>query len=198
MSHHFPKIILAGLVSIVYACSDSKQGSFEGSVAKGQESKPSAEVEEVKAATSKPVADSNQQEAKKPPEQSQTKGSFTVYTEPKDPQPAENYRVFVVMQIPEDVDYYNPNDLYIFVKGSDNYVVELKEGYLREGFILNSDLPSQKKTSNLDPSVAPQISVTDKQAVVSVFVQGADAKVKDQIKVTSDLINETQNFEIIF
>ena len=50
-----------------------------------------------------------------------TRGSFTVWTVPKDPQPAQDYQVFIEVRLPQGTANYKQSDLRGKIVGTDGY-----------------------------------------------------------------------------
>lgn len=103
-----------------------------------------------------------------------TAGSFSVWTEPANPEPGEAYSIFVQVLLPEGTDSYSVNDLDGFVVGSDGY---------------------QKK---LPGAVRGQLPVVENTATLELPIVSADAMVEDVVFVRSKLLGESQKIRIVF
>lgn len=123
------------------------------------------------------------------PDNAQTKGSFTVYTSPKDPKPLQEYWIIVQMELPGNLKDYDPSDMFINVRGTDDYVARIKDGQWSVG-----------------PQVVEDITMTDwveysadKEFVeFKLLIPGAYRNVQDSIEVQSKILDESQNFVIMF
>jgi hypothetical protein len=105
-----------------------------------------------------------------------TKGSFTAWTVPEDPQPGENYMIVIQIRLPENIDKYPLRDLTGMVEGTDTYRQPIGGRYA-----FNRKLPV----------IANSVQVT-------VMVPGAAQLVRDKIELRSRLLKEEQTLEIVF
>jgi len=110
----------------------------------------------------------------RPPSTAITKGSFTVWTEPRDPNPGQNYEIVIQVKLPTKITKYNLRDLTGTVTGSDRYFkrIEYKSGDKRP--------------------------VTEGVVQVRIPIPGAAQLVRDTIKVRSEVLKEEQVIEIVF
>lgn len=110
-----------------------------------------------------------------------TKGSFTVWTEPADPAPGQNYLIIVRINL-ENASIqgkrYPLNDLHGFLTGTDGY---------RQVF---PGFPGQHS--------GVELPIRNGHADFEVFVPGAYQLVKDTISVRSTMLKEEQTIEIVF
>lgn len=111
------------------------------------------------------------------PDSAVSKGSFTVWTEPEDPAPMQYYYVIVQVKLDKGISSYSKNDLTGTLVGTDGYDQQIG----RYG-----DLDTLKHY----PSKG--------YARLKTFVPGSYDNVRDDIKIHSDLLNETQNISIVF
>jgi hypothetical protein len=108
-----------------------------------------------------------------------TKGSFSVWTEPKDPRPNRPYHIVIQIRVPTDLAqkakvFSFSRDITANVKGTDGYT-------LKTNF---------KGT--------PSVPIEDGYAKTFIVIPGAQQLVRDHIKVTSKMLKETQEFDIEF
>lgn len=108
-----------------------------------------------------------------------TKGSFSVWTEPKDPRPNRPYNIVIQIRVPPDLAarakvYPLSRDLTAEVRGTDRYT---------------------KKTSFKGEPSPP---IEDGAVTTYITIPGAAQLVRDHIKVTSKLLKETREFDIEF
>lgn len=108
-----------------------------------------------------------------------TKGSFSVWTEPKDPRPNRPYHIMIQIRVPTDLAekakvFSFSRDITANVKGTDGYT-------LKTNF---------KGT--------PPIPIEEGYATTFIVIPGAQQLVRDHIKVTSKMLKETQEFDIEF
>ncbi|MEK6261829.1 MAG: hypothetical protein AABP62_24790 [Planctomycetota bacterium] len=103
-----------------------------------------------------------------------TKGSFSAWTEPRDPDPNRQYVIVIQVRLPKAVREYRGSDLTGMVTGTDLY---------RQ--------PIKFKTTDKFP-------VTDGAVEVRVPVPGAAKLVRDTIRIESRLLREKQTLKIEF
>jgi hypothetical protein len=107
-----------------------------------------------------------------------SKGSFTVWTDPQDPTPSEDYHIVIQVDVREarhQGDKYPKHDISGSVEGTDNY---------RQKF------GGRQSLGYLD--------VTDGHVQFRVLVPGAARLVRDTIEVRSEMLKEEQTIEIVF
>jgi hypothetical protein len=107
-------------------------------------------------------------------------GSFTVWTVPADPAPAEPYTIMIEVRLPSNAVNYSVQDLSGMVIGTDGYEQPLgsSAGFLGEAM--------------------QNMTVGAGSARLSVMVPGAEQLVRDTIDVRSTLLNEQQRIELVF
>jgi hypothetical protein len=110
--------------------------------------------------------------ALKVPSYAVTKGSFSVWTDPKDPIPGVSYNIVIQFRLPSNVKTYRGSDLTGMVIGTDDY---------RQVIKLNETVP-----------------VTDGKVQFRILVPGAHKLVRDTLRVQSKLLREKQVIEIEF
>lgn len=104
-----------------------------------------------------------------------TKGSFTAWTEPEDPEPLQPYEIVIQVKLPPEVKGYRLRDLTGHVTGTDNFHLDIK----------------YKSTDRK--------AVKDGVVQVRVFVLGAKIKAtRDTIVIRSAILKEEQTIEIVF
>ena len=109
----------------------------------------------------------------KAPSYAVTKGSFSVWTDPKDPNPGFSYEIVIQVRVPNDLKRYRGSDLSGLVIGTDEYRQPIKLG------------------SRTYP-------VQDGRVQIRIRVPGADQLVRDTIRVESKILSEKQVIEIVF
>jgi hypothetical protein len=110
----------------------------------------------------------------RPPSTAVTKGSFTVWTDPEDPNPGQNYDIVIQVKLPSSVKTYRLRDLEGNVRGTDRYFKAIQ-------------YPSTERRT-----------VQDGVVQVRVQIPGAAVLVRDTIKIRSQLLKEEQTIEIVF
>lgn len=110
------------------------------------------------------------------PDGAVTKGSFTAWTEPQNPQPGQRYTIVVQIKGLENLERFPRCDLSGTVIGTDGY----KDSF--GGPTEHGDFPVKDQTVRLPVEVVP----------------GAAELVKDTIQIKSKLLNEEQQIEINF
>ena len=109
-----------------------------------------------------------------------TKGSFTAWTVPEDPEPREDYLVVIQVRLPEKIRRYRKEDLSGFLNGDDGYQTPL-------GNFTGRGFPKQFY-GRFD----------DKTRQFVIRIPGGAAKVRDTIQIGSKLLREEQKIEITF
>lgn len=107
------------------------------------------------------------------PKYAVTRGSFSVWTDPKDPIPGIAYEIVIQFRLPPTVKRYKGSDLSGVVIGTDDY----------------------KQPIRLGTRTYP---VEDGSVQIRIRVPGADRLVRDTIRVESKLLKEKQVIEIEF
>ena len=102
------------------------------------------------------------------------KGSFSVWTVPEDPLPAQNYVIVIQIKLSKEVTHLRRSDLSGMLVGTDGYRQTIPG--IRCGWM----------------------PVKGNQAQLGVFVPAAAKLVKDTINVRSKTLKETQTLEIVF
>lgn len=108
------------------------------------------------------------------PKYAVTKGSFSAWTEPRDPVPGISYEIVIQFRLPSNVTVYRGSDLTGKVIGTDGYeqIIRFNRG----------------QTFN----------VQDGSVQVRIRVPGAAQLVRDTIRIESKLLREKQKIEIEF
>lgn len=108
------------------------------------------------------------------PARAVTKGSFSAWTEPEDPQPFEPYVIIISVRLPEKIKKYRPRDLSGIVLGTDGY--------------------KQLIRFSTSQVVDPEAGVVQFQ----IQVPGARQLVRDTIRIESKLLKEKQVLQLEF
>ena len=108
------------------------------------------------------------------PKNAVSAGSFSVWTEPDNPDPGEPYKIIVQIRLPDGTERYSVADLEGVVVGSDGYQ-KLIPGNLR-GFL----------------------PVHNGQARFEVHIVSADENVLDTVFVRSKVLREAQKLQLRF
>lgn len=108
------------------------------------------------------------------PKYAVTKGSYSVWTDPKDPEPGISYQIVIQFKLPRNVETYRGSDLSGMVIGTDGYKQAIRFGR------------------------AESFPVHDGSVQVRIRVPGADRLVRDTIRIESKLLREKQVIEIEF
>lgn len=108
------------------------------------------------------------------PKYAVTKGSFSAWTDPKDPEPGFSYQIVIQFRLPANVKVYRGSDLTGMVIGTDGY----------------------KQAIRLSKNEA--FTVQDGSVQIRQVVPGAAKLVRDTIRVESKLLREKQVIEIEF
>ena len=116
------------------------------------------------------------------PQGAVTQGSFTVWAEPPNPAPFQDYRIFMRVSLPSNTTQYLPSDISGTLVGTDGYHQPLSESI---------------KTNSYKPGV-PTFDFSGQTADISLWVPGSYSKVQDTVQVHSSLLGESQNISIVF
>lgn len=108
------------------------------------------------------------------PAQAVSEGSFSVWTEPSQPDAGDPYRIIIQIRLPPGIDRYGVSDLQGVVIGSDGY---------------RKPIPG---------SATGDLFVNDGYARFVVPIVSADAEVRDTIFIRSKLLRETQKLVLNF
>ena len=126
-----------------------------------------------------------------PPEDAVTQGSFTAWTEPKDPEPGQDYKIIIEVDLKGDTDNYLRSDLTGFVEGTDFYKQSLNEnGNNNAGGLFGG-------TGGLWDA-KEEFDVGQSSARLSMWVPGAMQLVRDRIVIKSDVLEEEQEITLEF
>jgi len=108
------------------------------------------------------------------PRNAVTAGSFSVWTEPENPDPGEPYKIIVQIRMPDGIDRYSIADLEGVVVGSDGYQ-KLIPGNVR-GFL----------------------PIENGHVRFEVHIVSADENVQDTVFVRSKVLREAQKLQLRF
>ena len=149
-----------------------------------------------------------------PPENSVTKGSFTVWTEPKDPKPQQDYSIFIQATYSGNTTNVQRSDLTGCIQGTDNFAHKILANTQinNSSNIFNSFLnalnpkdvtcntPDSSLSTNYLQYVRDQESFTSSsnKSTLRVEIPGALEFVRDTINVRSSILNESQTITIQF
>lgn len=125
---------------------------------------------EVSTASSEAIQDL----AERVPSYAVSKGSFSAWTEPRDPVSGRQYTIVIQVRLPANIKKYRASDLTGTVTGSDLYKQVIK-------FKRTDDIP-----------------IKDGAALVKIPVPGAAKLVRDTISIESSLLGEKQSIQIEF
>lgn len=175
-------LIFFAFFHLTSAC--SSESKMKGTVAAGQ-AEPAPKTNDQQPEAEKkttPVVDQpveSETPAPEPepdlPSKAIVKGSFTVWTEPEDPAPFQDYKVFVRVSLPSDIQDYRSSDL--------------------EGQLIGTDSYEDAFGGSIEPD---EFYRDDQSATLVLNVPGAWFKVEDTINVRSTLLNESQVLKIVF
>ena len=123
-----------------------------------------------------------------------TKGSFTAFTIPAEPEPLKPYRIVIEVRLPSDVKKYRVNDLKGEVIGTDGY---------RQFLPFDKRAPSATRApaangKEIVITSSASIDVIKNRVQIIIIVPGARNLVKDQIKIRSRRLREDQKLTLTF
>lgn len=123
-----------------------------------------------------------------------SKGSFSAWTVPEDPEPRKDYMIVIRIKLPEKTRLYRISDLSGKVEGSDAYVQHLPFDPERKDLGARSEVGGQ--IVRLRSS--SRMRVIKNHVQVMIPVKGGDTLVRDTIHVRSRMLKEDQQLEIEF
>jgi len=124
------------------------------------------------------------------------KGSFSVWTVPKDPLPEQEYKIVIQVRLPELVRRYRAMDLSGEVEGSDGYRQQIPWDPKWKG---RTDVALTIRDGRLVPlRKGGFLPVRDRITQLVIRVPPAKRLVRDRIKIRSKLLKEQQLLEIVF
>lgn len=103
-----------------------------------------------------------------------SKGSFSAWTEPRDPEPGRQYTIVIQVRVPGNIKKYRASDLTGMVIGTDLYKQVIKFRSTEE------------------------FAIKDGAVQVRIPVPGAAKLVRDTIRIESRLLREKQTIQIEF
>ncbi|MBL4883463.1 MAG: hypothetical protein JKY95_02865 [Planctomycetaceae bacterium] len=107
-----------------------------------------------------------------------TKGSFSAWTVPNDPDPGENYVIVIVVKLPSRVKRYRASDLSGMVVGTDGYRLAIPGPAYTRGKVY--------------------LPIKNRMVQMKVTVQGGASRVRDVINIRSTSLKEKQRIELEF
>ena len=122
-----------------------------------------------------------------------TKGSFTAWTDPPQPDPGQFYQIIIEMRLPDKVKHYRISDLSGVVTGSDGYRQVLPFDRNSPGAARVTG-GSEYKTVRRNMTV----NVTGTKLQLAIRVPGAERLVKDRIRIKSRRLREEQEMVLVF
>lgn len=122
-----------------------------------------------------------------------TKGSFTAWTDPADPQPGQPYQIIIQIRLPERIRQYSISDLSGKVVGTDKYVQQIP---------VDPSKPYSTTTLRgsrvVQAKVSEPLRVFDQKVQLMIKIPGAQQLVRDTIHISSKVLDESQTLEIEF
>ena len=124
------------------------------------------------------------------------KGSFSVWTVPKDPLPEQEYQIVIQVRLPNYVRRYRATDLTGEVEGSDRYRQQIPWDPRWKN---RTDVALTIRKGRLVPLRRGDfLPVRDRIAQLVIRVPPAKKLVRDKIRIQSKLLKEQQVLEIVF
>lgn len=123
-----------------------------------------------------------------------SKGSFSAWTVPEDPEPRKDYMIVIRIRLPEKTKLYRISDLSGKVEGSDTYEQYLPFDPNRKDLGARSELGGQ--IVRLRSS--SRLRVIKNHVQIMIPVKGGDVQIRDTIHVKSRMLDEDQKLEIEF
>lgn len=123
-----------------------------------------------------------------------SKGSFSAWTVPEDPEPRKDYMIVIRIRLPEKTKLYRISDLSGKVEGSDYYVQHLPFDPERKDLIPRTERGGQIVQVRKND----RLRVIKNHVQIMIPVKGAASLVRDAIQVKSRMLKEDQQLEIVF
>lgn len=123
-----------------------------------------------------------------------SKGSFSAWTVPEDPEPRKDYMIVIRIRLPEKTRLYRISDLSGKVEGSDFYVQHLPFDPNRKDLGARSERGGQV----IRLRSSDRLRVINNHVQIMIPVMGGDSLVRDTIHVRSRMLKEDQTLEIVF
>ena len=123
-----------------------------------------------------------------------SKGSFSAWTVPEDPEPDKDYMIVIRIKLPEKTRLYRISDLSGKVEGSDNYVQHLPFDPTHREYGARTERSGQI----VELRSSSRLRVIKNHVQVMIPVKKAASLVRDTIHVRSRMLKEDQKLEIEF
>lgn len=123
-----------------------------------------------------------------------SKGSFSAWTVPEDPEPRKDYMIVIRIRLPEKTRLYRISDLSGKVEGSDLYVQHLPFDPNRKDLVARTERGGQI----VKLRASDRLRVIKNHVQIMIPVKGAASLVRDTINVKSRMLKEDQKLEIVF
>ena len=123
-----------------------------------------------------------------------SRGSFSAWTVPEDPEPRKDYMIVIRIKLPEKTRLYRISDLSGKVEGSDLYKQYLPFDPNRKDLGARSERGGQivrLRTSS-------RLRVIKNHVQIMIPVKGGDNQIRDTIHIKSRMLDEDQKLEIEF
>jgi len=125
-----------------------------------------------------------------------SKGSFSAWTVPEDPEPYQRYMIVIRIRVPENVKQYRLSDLSGKVEGSDSYVQYLP--FDPNPAFKELGARSERGGQVIKLRSSSRLPVIKNHVQLMIPVKGGDTLVRDTIHVRSRMLDEDQKLEIEF
>ncbi|MCH2202288.1 MAG: hypothetical protein MK102_09980 [Fuerstiella sp.] len=128
-----------------------------------------------------------------------TRGSFTAWTDPANPETGELYQIIIEIRLPDETKRYKVSDLSGTVKGTDGHRQRLP--FDRRYFL------SSRVTGGAEPEIVTKrtiVDVTGRKLQLAIKVPGARVRyidgrpVQDTIRIKSRKLREEQELVLVF
>jgi hypothetical protein len=125
-----------------------------------------------------------------------SKGSFSAWTVPEDPEPNENYMIVIRIKLPEKTKLYRISDLSGKVEGSDNYLQHLP--FDPDPKFKNFKAETEVRGQIVRLRSSSRLRVIKNHVQIMIRVMGGAVQIRDTIHVKSRMLDEDQKLEIEF
>lgn len=125
-----------------------------------------------------------------------TKGSFTAWTSPQNPQPRQNYQIIIEVRLPNEIEKYRLSDLSGTVKGSDTF--QRRVPFDSRARFASTSFYTDENNKLKPVNGKTIVTVRENKIQLVVTIPGAESQVKDTIKISSRRLKEKQELELVF
>jgi hypothetical protein len=185
------------LATLLIGCS---QSSFNGADKSGTPPPAADQDADANSMDSDSSTHSNSMDGNDIPTNAVSKGSFMVYTVPATPRPREDYKIHIMVSLPQQERVsYTSDDLSGNIVGTDGfrYVISsgMYQGVNKQYYENPASFPGFERYKNIEEF---RYYPEKNRARLIVLIPGAAKMVKDTITISSHLLQESQTIDLVF